>query len=287
MSTENKTAPVRIKPYRERKSSTLIIVALLMIWCLIPFYVMIVGAFKPSSALNLTPVDLNPLIKMSFKNFIEVFRVAKVGRAFVNSLTICVLNCLITSFVGMTAGYAFAKLKFAGKNALFILAMATMMLPVQVMMIPRYMVAKTLGITNTLYGVVLTSINASYAIFMCRQFIMNISKDLLDAARIDGCSEYGVFFRIVLAMSKPVIAALSVFTFIGSWNDFVWQNIMIRSSSLRTVTLMLAHLDGKIDIKNLGVQFAGAALSAIPMILIFFCFQNFFIKGLGEGAVKE
>lgn len=272
---------------RKRKSWLLIPVVLAMIWCLIPLYVMVVGALKPSVALSLIPADLNPFTNLRLDNFIEVIETSKMGRGFMNSFIISIFTCLITVVVGMMGGYAFAKRSFKGKKIWFVVLMLTMMLPNQVMMIPRYMVAKNLNLTNSLQGVVLTSINSAYAIFLCRQFITSIPDELLGAAKIDGCSEMQSFLHIVLPMSKPVIASLAIFTFIGSWNDFVWQNIMLSSSKLRTVPLTLAFLSQNPDANTLALQFAGATISAIPMLAIFLCFQKYFVKGISSGAVKE
>lgn len=272
---------------RKRKSWLLIPVVLAMIWCLIPLYVMVVGALKPSVALSLIPADLNPFTNLRLDNFIEVIETSKMGRGFMNSFIISIFTCLITVIVGMMGGYAFAKRSFRGKKIWFVVLMLTMMLPNQVMMIPRYMVAKNLNLTNSLQGVVLTSINSAYAIFLCRQFITSIPDELLGAAKIDGCSEMQSFLHIVLPMSKPVIASLAIFTFIGSWNDFVWQNIMLSSSKLRTVPLTLAFLSQNPDANTLALQFAGATISAIPMLAIFLCFQKYFVKGISSGAVKE
>lgn len=271
---------------RRRKSILLIPLALAMIWCLIPLYVMVVGAFKPSVALSLMPADLNPFTKLQIDNFVEVIRTSKMGRAFLNSAIISVGACIITVVVGMAGGYAFAKRSFWGKKFWFAFLLVTMMLPTQVMMIPRYMVAKNFGITNSLYGVILTTINSAYAIFLCRQFICSIPDELLGASRIDGCSEFQSFWYVVLPMSTPVIASLSIFTFINSWNDFVWQNIMLSSSRLRTVPLTLAFLSNNPEVNTLGLQFAGATISAIPMIVFFLCFQKYFIQGINDGAVK-
>lgn len=272
---------------RRRKSFLLIPVALAMVWCLIPLYVMVVGAFKPSVALSLIPADLNPFTNLRWDNFEEVISTSNMGRAFKNSFIISGGTCLLTVIVGMMGGYAFAKRNFWGKKVWFVILMITMMLPNQVMMIPRYMVAKNLNLTGELHGVILTTINAAYAIFLCRQFILSIPDELLGAARIDGCSELQSFIHVVLPMSTPVIASLSIFTFIGSWNDFVWQNIMLSNNKLRTVPLTLAFLSENPEANTLALQFAGATISSIPMLIMFMCFQKYFVKGISSGAVKE
>lgn len=272
---------------RPRKSFLLIPVVLAAVWCMIPLYVMVVGALKPAAALSVIPADLNPLQNLRWDNFEKVIRKAGMDSAFLNSMFVSLGTCLLTVFVGMTGGYAFAKRSFAGKRVWFVILLVTMMLPSQVMMIPRYVVAKNLHLTNKLYGVMLTTINGGYAIFLCRQFIRGIPDELLDAGRLDGCSEMRNFFHIVIPMSTPVMASLAIFTFISSWNDFVWQNIMLSGKDVRTVPLALAFLSENPDANSLALQFAGATVSSIPMIVMFLCFQKYFVKGISGGAVKE
>lgn len=279
----------RIRSGRREKQSWLIIpVVLIMICCVVPLIVMIIAAFKPSMALYKIPVDLNPFTSMNIKNFINAFKKVDFSRAFGNSLFYCFLICLITVMVGLTGGYAFAKRKFRGKNVLFAILMATMMLPRQVMMIPNYLVAQNLGLTTSYWGYILTSISSAYAIFMCRQFMKTIPDDLLEAARIDGCGENRMFFQIVMPLSLPIASALTIFTFISTWNDFIWQNIMLSGKKNMTVSLALAYLEGQSDVLNaMGNKMAGATLSAVPMILVFILCQKYFIKGISAGAVKE
>lgn len=275
--------------HRKRRYSWLIIpLVLLMIYNLIPIIIMFVGSVKPSMALYNIPADLSLRHNVTLQNFRNVFKKVDMLTAMKNSFLDSILICLVTDVVGITGGYAFAKRNFRGKKFLFTLLMATMMLPKQIMMIPNYMVANQLHLVNKTIGLVLTSINSAYAIFMCRQYIRTIPDGLISAARLDGCSESDVFFQIILPMSKPVLGALTIFTFITSWNDFVWQNIMLTTKSLRTVPLALAYLVGQTDaLTTLGNQMAGATLSAIPMLIIFLSFQKYFIEGIAAGSIKE
>lgn len=272
---------------RNKYSLLLIPVVLAMFFSLLPLYIMLVGAVKPGMALYQIPADINPFTNITFKNFQLAIKRVDMLKAFANSMIISLGTCFITVVIGMMGGYAFAKRKFRGKRIWFVILMATMMLPKQVMMIPNYMAAYNMKLTNTLVGVILTSVNVSYAIFMCKQFISSIPEELIGAARIDGCTEWRVFFHVILPLSVPVMASLFIFTFIGTWNDFVWQNIMIDSQSLQTIPLALAHLNGDITINSLGIKMAGATISAIPMIIIFMFFQKYFIRGISDGAVKE
>lgn len=273
---------------RQKISWLIIPLIILMIVNLVPLFVMFIGSLKPSMALYQLPADMNPFSNISLKNFVNVMKKVNMGNAFFNSLKSSLSICVITLVIGMMGGYAFAKRKFAGKKILFAILLATMMLPRQIMMIPNYMVATKLNLVNSLTGLILTSVNCAYAIFLCKQFISSIPDSILEAARIDGCNEFRLFARIVLPLSTPVIGALFIFTFISSWNDFVWQNIMLTSKSNMTIPLALAFLDGQSDVLNtLGNKMAGATMSAIPMIIVFLCFQKYFVKGIVGGAVKE
>ena len=273
---------------KRKNTLTLIPLILLIIINLVPFYIMLVGAFKPSMALYNIPADISPISNLSLRNIFNVVQKINMPNAFKNSLLISGGICLITVFVGMSGGYVFAKHSFWGKKFWFALLIATMMLPKQILLIPNFIVANELHIVNTRIGVILTTVNSAYAIFLCKQYMVSLPNDMIEAAILDGCTEYSVFFRIVLPTSKPVIGALTIFTFISSWNDFVWQNIMLTSKKVQTVPLALAYLDGQTDIMTtLGNKMAGATLSAIPMVLIFICFQRFFIKGIAVGGLKE
>lgn len=273
---------------KTKKSWLLIPTILLVIGSLVPFYIMLIGALKPSMALYRLPADIAPLSNLTLVNFKNVLDKVDMLTAFKNSFLISAGVCLLTVILGTCGGYVFSKHKFAGKRFWFVVMMATMMLPKQIMLIPNFIVANKLSLNNTLLGVILTTVNGAYAIFLCRQFMTSIPNEILEAAKLDGSNEYRTFFTLVLPMSKPVIGALTIFTFISSWNDFVWQNIMLTSKKFRTVPLALAYLDGQTDVlTTLGNKMAGATLSAIPMVLLFVIFQKFFIKGISAGGLKE
>lgn len=277
----------RYRPLKhQRRSLVLIPVILAMFFCLLPLYIMLIGSVKPSMALYQIPADLNPFSNLTLKNLrIAIDRVDML-HAFGNSMIISLGTCFFTLAIGMMGGYAFAKREFIGKRVWFVVLMASMMLPKQVLMIPNYMVAYKLHLTNSYVGIILTTVNAAYGIFMCRQFIYSIPEEIISAAKIDGCSERGVFLHIILPLSLPVMASLFIFTFIGTWNDFVWQNIMLDGKAMQTVPLALAHLNSDQTINSLGIKMAGATISSIPMIGIFILFQKYFVQGISDGAVK-
>jgi multiple sugar transport system permease protein len=245
---------------------------------------MLIGSLKPNFALFAIPPNLNPL-KIILANYKYVFTSLDIARWYGNSIFISAMISLITVTVAATAGYAFAKHNFWGKGFWFAVLMATMMLPRQILMVPNFMVAKNFGLIDRLMGVVLTSIPASFGVFMCKQFMSTLPNEMIEAAKIDGCSEIRTFMEIILPLSGPVLGALAIFSFVGGWNDFVWQNIILTTKDNRTMPLAIAFLSQE-KISYVGYQMAGATLSAIPMIAIFIKFQKYFIRGLTVGSVK-
>ena len=266
---------------------SLVLLLIMMTLSLLPFYLMITGSFKPSMAYFVVPMDMNPFTNLSLNNYFTVFKKVDMFKAFGTSLFITGMTVMITVFISALGGYVFAKKRFAGKRFWFAVLMATMMLPRQLLMVPNFVVANSLSLVNKPMGVVLTSVNAAYGIFLCKQYMSSLMDEMIEAAVIDGCGEIGIFTKIILPLSKPVFGALAIFTFISNWNDFIWQNIMLTSKANRTIPLALSYLIGLADgVSTIGPQMAGATLSAVPVIVFFLCLQRYFIKGISIGAVK-
>jgi multiple sugar transport system permease protein len=262
--------------------------ALLTVLCavfLFPYYVMLAGAFKKQMALQLVPPDLNLFQNITFKNLHYILEKTNIGGWLLNSFTVSLGVALLTVFIGATAGYAFAKKGFRGKKALFALVISTMLLPRQMLLIPNYLVAMELSLTNRLIGLILTTVSPAFGIFLCRQFMQSIPGELLEAAEIDGCRELGRFARIVLPLSAPALGALGIFSFFSAWNDYLWQLIMISDKELQTVPIGIA-LFSQGQITNVGNQLMAASIATMPMLIIFLCFQKFFVKGITMGGVK-
>ncbi len=159
------------------------------------------------------------------------------------------------------------------------------MIPDHVTLVPRYIVARELGLLNSLWAVILPGTANVFGIFLMRQYIQTLPSELIDAGRIDGCTEFGLFWRIILPLCKPALAALAIFTFVRYWNDFLWPLIVLTSDSTFTLPVGVASLQGEFG-TDYGVIFAGAALAALPMIVFFLVFQRYFLEGVRMGAVK-
>lgn len=264
---------------------TRVMFLLLLVIMLFPFYLMIVGAFKGNIALVKVPPDINPFANMQISNLTYVLQKSDVGVWLVNSLIIGLGTALGTIIIAATAGYAFAKISFPGRNVLFGVVMATMILPRQILLIPNFLVALNLGLTDSLIGVILTTIAPPFGIFLCRQFMQSIPAELTEAAEIDGCSEPGKFLRVIIPLSLPALGALGIFAFFGAYNDYLWQLVMISSKELHTVPIGIAMFAQK-SIANVGYQFMAAALCTVPLLIVFICCQKFFVKGITMGGVK-
>ena len=183
------------------------------------------------------------------------------------------------------AGYAFARLDFPGKNRLFIMYFAAFMIPYQVIMIPQYFVIKKLGLVDSHWALIVLEIFSPYGVFLMRQFLSGISKELSEAARIDGCNEFGIFARVILPLAKPALATLGIFAFSWVWNDFQAPLIYLTSDRLKTLPLGLASLNGEFTSQTQLVM-AGTVLSLIPVVTVFLFFQRYFISGITAGSVK-
>ena len=202
-----------------------------------------------------------------------------------NSLVVALAVTAWHIFFDTMAGYAFAKRRFPLRNVLFWIILSTLMIPIHVTIIPLYIVTRQLGLLDSLLALILPGTATAFGIFLMRQYIQTLPSELEDAARIDGCGEFGVFWHVILPLSKPAMAALAIFTFVRHWNDFLWPLIALHKPQNYTLTVGVANLQGEF-MTDWGIIFAGAALAALPMIAFFLLFQKYFLDGVRMGAVK-
>ncbi|MBN3554525.1 carbohydrate ABC transporter permease [Fictibacillus nanhaiensis] len=249
----------------------------------IPFIWMILSAFKPESeVLQLTP-SLWPET-FTTENFVYLFENMNFG-VYLRNTIIIVLCSFVGLFFNAMAGYAFAKYKFKGREKLFYLVLATMMIPGQVTMIPVYLILNQMGLTNTMAGVVLPGLVGAFSIFLFRQFMSTIPDELLEAARLDGASEFRVFMQLVLPISKPIMAVQGILTFIAGWNSFLWPLIIANDESLYTLSVGLSLLKGQYG-GNFALQMAGSTFMVVPIVIIFIIFQKHIIEGYTISGMK-
>ncbi len=175
---------------------------------------------------------------------------------------------VLSIFFNALAGFAFAKYKFPGREKIFALLLATMMVPGQVSMMPVFLILKNLGLLNTFTGLIIPAASGVFGIFLMRQFMMSIPSDLIDSARIDGCSEFRIFWNIMLPLCRPVLATLAIFTFMGTWNDLLWPLIIMTDDKKYTLTVALANLNGQHN-TEWGLLMAGSVVVVVPILLVF------------------
>lgn len=260
------------------------LVALMAIMSLMPLYWMVVTGLTPPTLVMKLPPDLIPK-NPTLRNFQDLFTRKLLGRWTLNSAIVSVTVTLSQLLVATLAGYAFAKKQFFGKNVLFWLYIGSMMVPGQVTLIPRYILMARMKLPNTYAGLILPAVAAPLGVFLMKQFMQSIPGEIIDAARIDGASEIGVFARIVVPLAKPAMAVLGIFTFVGEWNDFLWPLVITNSSQMRTLQVGLATIQEEVPMA-FGTLMAGATFAAIPITIVFLIFQRYFLKGLTVGALK-
>ncbi|MFY4774072.1 carbohydrate ABC transporter permease [Metabacillus sp. RGM 3146] len=249
----------------------------------LPFIWMILSAFKTENeVMQLTPTLWPKEFTLdNFRNLFENMNFA----VYLKNTIIVVLCSFAGLFLNAMAGYAFAKHSFKGKEKLFYLVLATMMIPGQVTMIPVYLILNQMHLVNTMAGIVLPGLVGAFSIFLFRQFMSTIPEELLEAARLDGAGEFRVFLQIVLPMSKPILAVQGILTFIAGWNSFLWPLIIANDESLYTLSVGLSLLKGQYS-GNFALQMAGSTFMVVPIIVIFMFFQRHIIDGYNISGMK-
>lgn len=250
-----------------------------------PFLWMILTSFKDLSQIYQYPPEFLPS-EFHFDNYSKVFDAAPFGRYYLNSVVVAVAVTLGQLITCSMAAYAFARLKFKGRDVLFYLFLATMMIPFNVTMIPGFMVLHWLGWIDTYYGLIVPGLASAFGTFLLRQYFLTIPKELEEAAYMDGASKFQVLRKVIVPLSKPALATLSIFTFMGVFNDFIWALIVINSEEMRTVQLGLAVFRDRY-LTQWDLLMAGSVAAILPILLVFFFAQKYFIKGITLSGLKD
>ncbi len=299
---------------RRRSRATTPPVAKLVIWAvlivttvisLFPMFWMLSTAFTPGSATIKAPPSLIPVPTELFDggslpgwaqarayvptlaNFDDLVRQTRgnIWRWLGNSAVIALAITLFHVLFASMAGYAFARKEFPGRNLMFGLLLSTLMIPVQVTLVPNFLLISRLNLADSYLGVILPGFADVFGIFLMKQYMQTLPREIEDAARVDGANEWDVFWRIVLPLAKPAVATLAIFMFMRSWNNFLWPLIVLRTGSRYTLPVGVATLQGEFS-TNQGLIMAGAAIAAVPMIVFFLIFQRAFLGGIRIGALK-
>ena len=250
-----------------------------------PFVWMISNTFKEQSELFQMPPTLIPDAP-HLRNYVSLFADFDFHRHFFNSAFIAITHTAAHLFLASLAGFAFAKYTFPLKNFLFLVLLASMMVPLYTIFIPLFVLVIRLGLVNSYAGVILPGLAGAFGIFFMKQSMEAVPGELLDSARIDGASEFRIYWQIALPLVRPALAVLAVLAFMGSWNDFVWPLVVLRSRELQTLPVVMA---GMVNLYRMeyGVVMAASLLSTMPILLLFLVLQKQFVQGLTVGAVKS
>ena len=291
-SEASRPAPAPVQRAAARTSrrrptrSTLVVGALVTLGAVataFPFAWMILSAVKPRSESLAYPPHVLPR-HVTFEYLGQLFSELDFGRYLVNTLAVVLISMVGLVLMAM-AGYGFAKFEFRGKEVGFFLVLATMMIPVQVTMIPTFLILNGIGLTNTLVGIALPTLVSAFGVFLFRQFMTTIPTEVLEAARIDGAGELRVFAQIVLPMSRPILAVQVVLTFITGWNSFLWPLVVASDQNLYTLSVGIALLNQQVA-TNPSLQMAAAALMVVPVLVVFVVFQRHIVQGFTLSGLK-
>jgi multiple sugar transport system permease protein len=251
----------------------------------VPFVWMIFSSFKNIEEFYYMPPKILP-DHFTMANFNSLFDKANFGRYYANSIYVTVVQVLLNIVVVTFAGYGFAKYEFPGKKIIFTVILATTMIPWVATIIPLYIMAYKVNAYDTYFGLIFPGLADAFSIFLARNFMTTIPTALIEAARIDGGSEFGIFSRVALPLSKPIIAVITINKFIGSWNAFQWPLLIVGSDRIRTLPLAIAKFSSQYyDAYNL--KMAAATLAIIPVLIVYISFQKYFVAGISLSGVKE
>jgi arabinosaccharide transport system permease protein len=277
---------------KKKKSNTLVWITniafvIISFIALFPILNLLISSFRPSSDIMRNGISLvfDPS-KMSFDNYLYIFtQGGNYWSWFKNSLSISAITIILSLFFSSMVGYALALYDFKGRNLIFGFVLFILMVPFEILMLPLFQLMISMNLINTYTAVILPAVVAPVAVFFFRQYAIGLPKELMDSARIDGATEYGIFFKIMLPLMTPSMAAMAILQGLGAWNNFLWPLIVLRSNDMFTLPIGLATLLTPYG-NNYDILIAGSVMTIIPIIILFIFFQRYFVAGLTVGGVK-
>lgn len=270
---------------RRRRAARIALTLILLLGGLamiFPFVWMVVSSLKKAQdiyTLSLIPPE------PTLGNYAEVLQRTSYIRWFVNSVIVAGITTLSVAFFDSLAGYTLAKFRFPGSTAIFLLILSTLMVPTEMLVIPWYVMSIEFSWTDSYWGIMFPGVISAFGVFLMRQFFMGLPNELIDAARLDGFSEFRIFWKIGLPLVKPAVAALCIFTFLGNWNAYIWPLIVTRSDTMRTLPVGIAFFSSEAQ-SSFHLIMAAASLATVPVIIIFLIFQRHIIKGIALAGLK-
>ncbi|MFC0333488.1 carbohydrate ABC transporter permease [Paenibacillus sepulcri] len=267
-----------------RTVPTYILLLVVCIVTVLPFIWMLSGSLKNQATIFQHSMQLIPTQPL-WSNYSDVWSKIPFGTFYWNTVKVSVISTAGSLISASLAAYAFAKLKFPGNSKLFLLYLATMMIPGQAIMIPQFTIMKNLELVNTHWALILLHLFSPYGVFLLRQFFIQLPHDLNESARIDGCSEFGIFFRIVLPLAKPALVTLGIFNLLGSWNDFLQPLIYLSKENLYTIQMGIRYFQ-QVNGADYPLILAATTMSLVPIIIIYLFAQRYFIEGIAVTGTK-
>jgi len=280
---------VIVDPYRRISQSlgrTIIYIILVggALTMIMPFIWMVSTALKTNMEVFTFPPTFIPELPQ-WNNFVDIFEIVPYGRWFLNSIFITLVQTALYLFVASLAAFVFARLRFPGRDMIFLLYLATLMIPAEVTLIPKFILMKELHLIDTYPAVILPGIFNAYGVFLLRQFFLTLPESLEEAAILDGASYFRIYWSIILPLSGPGLATLAIFAFMGSWNDFLWPLIVINTDILKPLSVGLASFHGLYE-TNWPYLMAASTLALIPIVVVFVFAQKYFVEGIALTGVK-
>lgn len=264
---------------------TNIIVSALAILFLLPLFWLLTNTFKTAAQIYQMPPSLLPE-RWYTGNLAELFNGQPAFRWIFNSFIVSIGTAGLSVVISALAAYGFSKLQFRGRTVLLLIVIASIMIPKETFIVPLFDVVENLGWIDTYQAMIVPNLATGFGTFMLYSYFKAVPESIRESAKIDGATEWTVFAKLMLPIVKPGLGALFILNFVTGWNDYLWQLLMARSKEMKTLTIGVASLQQDIN-PNIGLRVAGAAVAALPMVIIFFLFQRYFIKGATDGAVKE
>lgn len=252
---------------------------------IVPFLWMVSTSLKSFGEAMQVPPTIFPS-EWRFENYLNVFQSVDFLKYYSNTIILTLGRTLAQLFLCSLAAFAFARLKFPGKNIIFIAVLSVLMVPPQVILIPNYAILTQLGWIDTFYALIVPGMFSAFGVFLLRQFFMGIPKELDEAATMDGCSLFGIYWRIILPNATPALMALGIFTILASWNDFLWPLVMTNSENMRVLSVGIAAFQGQYS-TDYPLLMAGAVMSTIPMLIMFIFLQKYLIAGIALQGVRR
>lgn len=274
-------------PVVYRTGRVLLYIALIAfsVWLLLPFFWLVISSLKYSTDVFSIPVRWWP-DPVNWNNYVDIWAKTDMALWIRNTMVLAVVVTLLQLFTGSFAAYGFAKMRFPGRDVLFLAYIGTIAVPWQSYMIPQFIMMSQLRLSNTFWSIILLQAFGAFGVFLMKQYYESIPEELSESARLDGLSEYGIWRRIILPLSTPAIATLGLLTFVNTWNDYMGPLIYLRDRSLWTIQIGLRNMVSNLLDANFALMFAGLTISVIPIATIFLLGQRYFVEGIATTGMK-